>query len=685
MSTAIPLRATRERIKTTCPRDCYDACGIVAVREGGRLLKLLGDPDHPVARGALCGKCAIAYNGAWRDPALRLATPLKRIGPKGTASFAPISWDEALEIIRDRLVPLIDQGEASTVLHTHYTGTVGLVAGWYPIRFFKRIGATEVDPDTVCNKAGHVALEYVFGNSLDGFDPKTAKDAKTILVWGANPSHAAPHTNKRWLGTSSARVIVIDPVLHQTARQASLHLQVWPGTDAALAFGFMHVAKREGLLDYNFIARHVLGFAEIEEAIDRATPDWTEAATGVPAAMIEEVAIAYASGPSLLWMGQGMQRQPRGGNAFRALAALAAVTGNLMKPGAGFLYMNGPASRGIDMEILTAPHLERKDAPAAVSHVDLPEVLANPVRARMLFTWNNNIIASSPGQNALRSAVSREDLFHVAVDLFHTDTTAFADIVLPAASFLEFDDIVASYFDLTLSAQVKVMEPMGESLPNQEIFRRIATAVGLQEPELHESDDNLLARLLKGTPFSGSFEDLARIGTAALYQEPRMQFSEGRFSTPSGKIEIASERAEKAGLPRTPEAHADPRPGGERLRILSPASLWQMNSSYGNDSEILKKLGKPEVLLHRSDAEQRVIADGETVVLSTDAGRLSVTVRITDEVQPGMAVVYKGRWPGIDGSGVNINVLNPGLKTDIGESTAVHGVEAEISLTRVAK
>lgn len=174
--------AGRERIKTTCPRDCYDACGLVAVKDDGRLRKVLGDPDHAVARGRLCGKCAIVYNGVWRDPAARVTTPLKRTGAKGAAAFEPITWDEALAEIAAKVTPLMGDGPAKTLIHAHYTGTVGLIAGWYPLRFFQAIGATEIDPDTVCNKAGHVALELTFGDSLDGFDPESARDAKTIVV-----------------------------------------------------------------------------------------------------------------------------------------------------------------------------------------------------------------------------------------------------------------------------------------------------------------------------------------------------------------------------------------------------------------------------------------------------------------------------------------------------------------------
>ncbi|PPD15574.1 MAG: dehydrogenase [Methylobacterium sp.] len=666
----------RQRIKTTCPRDCYDACGMVAIVEDGAIKKVLGDPEHHVAKGTLCGKCAIAYNGVWRDPAARLLHPMKRVGPKGSSQFARISWDEALGEIATRLGSLAAAGAQSSVIHAHYTGTVGLIGGWFPLRFFNHYGATEIDPDTVCNKAGHVALDYVFGTSLEGFDPETLADAATILVWGANPGHSAPHQHKGWLRGTEAKVIVIDPIVTMTARDSDLHLQLRPGTDAALAFGLLHVAKRHGLLDRDFIARHVLGFEEIEAAIDAADPQTTAQRTGVPAGLIEAAGVAYAQGPSMIWLGQGMQRTTRGGNAFRAIAALAAGTGQIGRPGTGTCYMNGPATRGIDMSIATAPEIARETK--LVSHMDLAGTLENPAAARMFFTWNCNPLASSPDQARLRAAMARDDLFVVACDVFPTDTVAHADLVLPAASFLECDDIVASYFHHTLSAQVKVTEPPGEALPNSEIFRRLARAMGYAEPLLFESDADLLERFLAATPFEGRFADLAAQGTAMLFDKPRLQFADLRFPTPSGRIEIASARAEADGLPRVPEPHADdPTPPG-RIRVLSPASAWQMNSSYANDPGILRNIGPLAVHLSAGDAERQQLQAGEIVDLVNEAGTLRAAIDITDMVMPGTAIIYKGRWPGHEPGSANVNVLHAGRKSDIGASTCVHSIEAEI-------
>lgn len=662
-------------LRTTCPRDCYDACGIAVHRRDGAIRAVMGDRDHPVARGALCGKCAIAYNGIWRDPAQRLHRPLRRIGRKGEGRFAPATWDEALGDIAARL-NAIRAWDPARILHTHYTGTVALLAGWFGLRLFNAIGATEVDPDTVCNKAGHVALGWTLGDSLAGFDPRAAKDAACLLVWGANPSATAPHMHRHWVGEAGA-LVVIDPIRHETAARADLHLQLRPGSDAALAFGLMHVAQAEGLLDRAFIARHVVGWEAIEAEVRAATPDWTAEATGLDAADILRAGRLYARGPSLMWLGQGLQRQPRGGNVFRAAAALAAVTGNLARPNAGLCYMNGPGTRGVDLADLTCPHLAPAEPPM-VSHLDLAAVLADPARSAALVCWNNNIAASSPHQDALHAALRREDLLHVCLDLFETDTTAYADWVLPAASFLEFDDLVLPYFRHDVSAQVKAAEPPGEALPNQEIFRRLARAMGLVQPELSEPDGPILDRLVAATGVAPDFATLARAGTLEAHREIYVPFAGFRFPTPSGKVEIASPAALAAGAPLVPERHADPPPAPGRLRVLSPASPWTMNSSYANDPRIRAKLGPQAARLHPEDAAARGLADGGRAMLRSGAGSLALAVELDPEVPRGVAVVPKGRWPLHEAEGRNVNVLYDGRHGDVGASTCVHGVEATL-------
>jgi anaerobic selenocysteine-containing dehydrogenase len=667
---------TKKVFKTTCPRDCYDGCGIVVTTQDGTISQVKGNPDHPTNRGKLCAKCSVAYNGLLRDETARLLHPMRRVGAKGAGHFAPIGWDEALDEVSARLREIAETHGAERIYHTHYTGTCSQIAGGFPKRFFDHLGATEVDPDTVCNKAGHVAWQYVFGDSLNGFDPLTAKDSACILVWGANPSACGPHVDKHWFRESGAKVIVIDPIRHETAAKADLFLQVRPGADAALAFSMVHVMQRDGLLDMDYVRDHVLGYDDVASTIAGCTPEWGEAQTGISSALIEEAAHLYAAGPSLLWMGQGLQRQPGGGNIFRACAMLPAFTGNIGKPGAGAYYLNDTFA--ISARQGASPRHDASggaDDARAVSQMDVPALLQDPEAIRAYVVWNCNPVASNPAQADTLRGLSREDLFTVVVDCFMTDTADYADIVLPAASFLEFDDLCASYFQFIIGPQVKCADPMGEALPNQEIFRRLALAMGFDAPELFEDDQSMIDAALDECGAGLTWVELKERAWTYISDEPLVLWRDGVFPTPSGRIEIASEGARADGLPYTPTPDADPAPQGDFLRLLSPADKHLMNSSYGNDARVRDLVGPAHVTIHPADAEERGIRDGDTVVLSNSAGELALTAQVEDITPPGAVLAYKSRWPKFEPSKANVNLLHIPRKTDMGESTSVHGTE----------
>jgi len=662
-------------LRTNCPRDCYDGCGIVVEKRTDGTSRILGDPDHPVSRGRLCSKCAIAYNGVWQDPAARLTTPLRRTGRKGDAAFEAVSWDTALDEIADRLNRTIADHGGDSVLHTHYSGTLSLIAYLFPNRFFHHIGASVVDPDSICNAAGHVAWHLQFGNSVMGFDPRTAKDSGCILVWGANPSHSAPHAHDHWLPESPASVVVVDPVRTETAAAADLHLQLRPGTDAALAFGLLHVLRANGKFDVAFIDAHTTGADEIEATIDRCTPQWTAEQTGLSVEDITRAAELYGAGPALLWCGQGLQRQPAGGNIMRAVGLLPALTGNVGKPGTGFYYLNlTPAFAGIDLDTLAGAELVKHEG-KTISHMDFADRLADPSEFRALLSWNTNPLASAPNQAELRAAFSREDLFTVVVDCFPTDTTAYADIVLPAANFLEFDDITFSYFHLHLGAQAKVHEPLGDSLPNQEIFRRLARAMGLEEPALFEDDRTLINAMMTQMNPGFDFDALKARGHFYLGDEPMPMHAERTFDTPSGKIEIASSAAVDMGLPRTAQPTVDPTTAPGRLRLLTPASKWRLNDSYANDPHIVEQSGPASVRLNPLDASAAGISDGARVRLGNETGNIELVARVDETVLQGTAVSYKGRWPNLEDNGANVNFVHTPRKADMGGSTSVHATE----------
>jgi anaerobic selenocysteine-containing dehydrogenase len=671
------MSESKEVIRSNCPRDCYDGCGIIINKVNGNIQQVLGDPDHPVSRGRLCSKCALVYNGVWRDENARLLFPMKRVGAKGEGKFERIDWQEAIDTIATRLRSIVDEQDAQSILNTHYSGTLSLIALEFPMRFFNRLGSTDVRGDTICNAAGHAAWGLLYGESNIGFDPRTAKDSNCILVWGANPSHSAPHAHKHWLPESPAKVVVIDPLRTETAKQADLHLHLRPGTDAALAYSLLHVLKREGMFDEAFIEANTTGVEEIDSFIEAATPQWGEKITGVSADYIEQAARMYGAGPSLLWAGQGLQRQTTGGNIMRAAGLLPALTGNVGKPGTGFYYLNmTPGVAGIDFEALEGSGLAQNEA-HSISHMDFADELSEVGKYRALFSWNTNPVASVPNYKQFCKAMQREDLFTVAIDCFHTDTVDYADIVLPAASFLEFDDLTFSYFHMLMGVQAKAQEPMGESLPNQEIFRRLSKVMSFEEEELYESDETLIAKMMQQMGLEFDFNEFKQKGHISIGDEAIIFFDDLKFPTPGGKIEIASAQAEEQGLPRVPQPWADEPSEPGTLRLLTPASNWRMNDSYANDPEIIKRSGPASVTLHPDDAKRFNILENDKVRLYNESGEVELLAHIDDMTLKGVALSYKGRWPKLD-DGNHMNVLHKATKTDMGESTSVHSTEIQI-------
>jgi anaerobic selenocysteine-containing dehydrogenase len=661
------MTADTHDIRTTCPRDCYDACGALVRVADGRVVHVRGDPEHPVSRGKLCRKCTLAYNGVFLDPAARVTEPLVH----GEA----VSWDRALAVIADGL-SAVAADDPARIIYSHYTGSFALLSYFFGMRLMRRLGATEVAPDTICNDAGHAALGYVYGDSLEGFDPRTARDANCIVVWGCNPSASAPHMHEHWLAEAPGAVVVVDPVRTPTAAAADLHLQPFPGSDAALAFGLIHVLARDGLIDHTFLAEHTVGGPEVLELAAPCDPGWTRAQTGVAAEAVEHAAHLYGPGPSLLWIGQGLQRQQGGGNVVRSVAALPAVTANVGRAGAGFLYLNGSGNRGIDEDYLCGADTY-PDAPRAVSHMELASVLESRERSGAFVCWNVNPLASCPEQARLRAALRRDDLFTVVLDVFPTDTADLADVVLPAASWLECDDIVVPYFHRALAAQVKTTEPPGTALPNSEIFRRIARALGYHDEQLLESDETAIKRVLAGTGVD--FERLAAAGSVWPVSEPVVQFADLRFPTPSGRIELASKAAAADGHGRLPRPTADPRPTPGHLRLLSPASPWSLNASFSNDERVARLSGGLVVSVNPADAAALQLSDGARARVTSPVGSLVLPVHVTDALPEGVALVPKGGWPKLLPGGANVNVLTAAIPSDMGASTTVHGLEVVVA------
>ena len=485
-----------EIVLTTCPRDCYDGCGIAVVKREGRIHRVIGDRTHPISRGSLCGKCALAYNGVWRDPEARLDTPLLRSGPKGSGRFEPIGWDEALGLTAEKLTSAIDRHGAGSILNTHYTGTCSTIAGEFPMRFFNRLGATEVTPDTICNNAGHVALNYVLGSSLTGFDPETRSDSRCIMVWGANPSASAPHIHKHWLGESDASVVVIDPVRHATAVNADIYLQPFPGSDAVLAFALMNVMVRDGLTDPTFIENHTVGWSELEPLVTQSEPGWAAEVTGITGR-------ADRTGCT------SVRRRPifaLAGTRSAATTAWRQCHACLRDVASHHRQYRQARRRDLLSERRRSPEFRRRLRCGASSEkgtdaLHQPHGLGGRSRRpesfprTHLMEYERGRFRAAPGAVAPVSA-TRRSLQPWSLICFRPTPRILPTSYCPAASFLEFDDLTLPYFRLLVAAQVKAAEAPGQALPNQEIFRRLAKAMGYTEPELYEKDESIINYLL---------------------------------------------------------------------------------------------------------------------------------------------------------------------------------------------
>ena len=608
-------------------------------------------------------------------------------GPRARASLNLFPGMRRWAISRLGSRGLVEDHGAASIYHTHYTGTCSAIAGDFPSRFFERLGATEVEPDTVCNMAGHVAWGYVFGDSCNGFDPRTAKDSNCILVWGANPSNSAPHVHKHWLKAHDATVVVIDPVRHETAEQADVHLQLRPGSDAALVYAMLHVMQRDGLLDTDYIRDHVLGYDDVADTIGECSPAWGEENTGIPADQIEksrphirERSIHPVDGPGRSTPTLRRQHRPCAGH-------VASLYGQHRKARHGrLLSETGP----LPWAGARAHHRPTVLTSQAAMHQHLSARWTFLICCKTLrkfgayVSWNCNPVASNPNQALMRKGLARDDLFCVVVDCFATDTADYADYVLPAASFLEFDDVNVAYFQLMITPQVKCQEPMGDSLPNQEIFRRLAKAMGYTDANLFEADQVIIDETIAESGVAMDWEGLKQAGYTYVSVEPLIPWADGAFATPSGRMEIASQQAEADGLPRVPHPNADAPPTAGCFRLLSPADKHLMNSSYGNDARVHSLMGPATVMIHPDDAAGSGVSDGSAVRLSNEAGQIDLVAQISDAVPPRTLLSSKSRWAKCEDGQVNINVVHMARKTDMGESTSVHGTEVRLESLAVS-
>ncbi len=635
-----------EQIIGACSLDCPDACSWIVTVEDGKATKLRGNPEHPFTRGGLCAKVNPYIHYTNRPD--RIGQPLRRVGPKGAGSFEPISWDAALEEIAARLHETIATHGGEAIWPYAGTGTVGWLQGEYAgKRLFHTLGASN-HLLNICSFAGRVGMTYAMGSPF-GMNPEDLIHSRLILLWGTNTltsnQHLWPFIEE---GRSrGATVVVIDPFRTITAARADRHIAPLPGTDGALALGVVAELVARGAHDEQWLRDHALGWDVFR---DTELAGWSAeraaAICDIPADEIRWLADQVASSrPTGIRSLMGMQRHGGGGQAARVMSMIPAVTGDFARLGGGICYSTG-AAYGFDVEALQRQDLR----PSPVRTLTMTRLgqglLEVEPPVRVLFMWAANPLVSNPDLGRVRAGLVREDLFTVVVEHVHTPTTAFADIVLPGTTQLEHAEMQDSYSHLYLQWNEPAVAPRGEALSHTEIFRRLARALGLTEPSLFASDEELARDLLGSNDPSLhgiTLETLKKNGWQRLsLPDPCLPVVD-RFRTPSGRYEFASEAAEADGHGRLPHYVPPFEAGdhGDGLALVSPANHYTVNATFvGSPNHT--KAGEPTITIHPDDAARLGVAGGETVRVFNDRGEFEATASVSDDARPHVAHITKG-------------------------------------------
>ncbi len=655
---------------SVCALDCPDACSLLVTVEGGRATRLRGNPAHPVTRGFLCGKVARYLEREYSPH--RLLFPRKRIGAKGEGRFARIGWDEALDLVADRLRSIAGRFGSEAILPYSYAGTMGLLNGsGMDRRFFHRLGASRLDR-TICSSAGSAALMQTLGRR-HGTEPEQFRHSKLILAWGANILGANAHL---WpfiveARRNGAKFYTIDPVMNRTGRAADRHFSINPGSDAALALGMMHVLIAEGLCDSDYITRCTSGFEALRERVRGFTPERAAALTGLAAEDVVFLAREYGTAkPAAIRLNYGVQRSERGAMAVRAISMLPALTGSWRVPGGGLLLSTSGAF-ALNREALERPDLQPRPA-RLVNMSELGKALTQfdspPVKA--LVVYNSNPAAVAPNQNLVLEGLRREDLFTVVLEQFQTDTADYADVLLPATTFLEHTDLYFSYGHYYLQLARAALPAPGECRSNVEIFRGLARRMGFDDACFADSDDDMIrAALASGDEFLKgiSLERLEREHFVRLeLPEPFLPFAEGRCDLAAGPLDYEPpvESRLGAGAARYP------------LELISPKNDDSMNSSLGNRPEVDAQTSV--LSIHPEDAGARGIASGAAVRVYNDRGSCTLRARIDGSVARGVVCGPSVRWNKLAPGRRNVNALTSDRLTDAGGGPVFYSCLVEV-------
>jgi anaerobic selenocysteine-containing dehydrogenase len=676
---------TRTTHLGACPLDCPDTCTWRLTVEDGRAVAIAGDHDHPFTRGALCGKVN-RYLDAVNGPD-RLTHPMVRVGLRGVgpAAFRRASWDEAVGRVAAGLRATIERDGPEAILPYYFAGTMGHVQGWtMGPRLFAHLGASRLRT-TICTAAAKAALGSVYGGTV-GFEPESIVDARLIVLWGANLLSTNLH---QWpfvyeAQARGAYVVAIDPLRTDTAARCDEHVAPLPGTDAALALGLMRHVLDRGAADRDWLDAHTHGWPGLEARLAEWPVERAAAECGLDVEVVRRLGERIATTrPTAVRIGLGLQRHRGAGQAIRAISALPLVTGDFRYPGGGALCMTSghylvdedavvrptgmpaPPARSINMSRLAAALTGEAD-PAITS----------------LVVFNANPAATAPDQNRLRRGLLRDDLFTAVLEQRWTDTCDYADVVLPATMQPEHLDLHSSYGHHYTTLNLPVVRAPGEALPNTEIFRRIAAAMGLSHPRLSDSDEDLARQLLAGLPVT--FEELRKrtyarttgveVGTAP--------YAAGGFPTPDGRARLLDPSLSSVGVDPligyTPPDQAAP---SDRfpLVLVAPAGRFFMNSTFASMPWHTTRMGPPRIHLHPDDASARGLTDGDAVRVHNDRGSFQAAVAVDDATRPDVAFTYKAYWARLSPDRANVNAVTAVRDTDLGGGPTFHDTRVEVS------
>ena len=673
-------------VRGLCPHDCPDTCALLTTVENGRAVKVQGNPAHKPTDGVLCTKVS-RYTERTYHPD-RILQPMKRSGPKGSGQFEPVSWDQALTDIAQRLGQIAALSPES-VLPYSYGGTMGWVqAESMASRFFHKLGASLLDR-TICASAGGEGLLYTLG-AKNGLKTEFFAESKLILIWGSNSITSNVHFWRlaQEAKRQGAKLICIDPRKSETAEKCHVHLALRPGTDAALALSLMHELVVNNWLDQDYIEKYTLGWDALRERALQWPPEKAAQVCGLDVQQIRDLARDWGSvQPAAIRLNYGMQRVHGGGNAVRAIACLPALTG-AWRHRAGGLLLSSSGNFNINKQALSRPDVLGTRRPRTLNMSTLGNDLNRKASAewgpavQAIVVYNTNPVAVAPQSGKVVQGFAREDLFTVVLEHFQTDTADWADYILPATTQLEHWDIQGSYGHTDVLLNQPAIAPLGQSKPNSEIFRLLAQRMGYTEACFEDDDFQLCQTAL---PEGVDFSELLANGFATLPLTDA-PFASGAFPTPSGKCEFFSARLQAMGLDGLPDhiPNYEVPQAGDRysLAMISPPARNFLNSSFVNVQSLREMEGEPLLEINAQDAASRGIQSGDVVKVFNDRGEYHCKAKVSSRAREGVVHGLGVWWRKMGLNGSNVNQLTSQLLTDLGRASVFYDCQVEVALLR---